>query len=195
MPRTTEQLIEGTMARDSGALRELLAQLRPWCAKKLFDRFAHLGDQAAEILDDAESLLFDWSCSPRARELLPPGEPLSTLAFRLVSRVVQQRSRREQRQRNVVQELTALAEAPAAPEAPDRSRVEGIMDVLEALPEPHRTVMLAEVRHQLGEGPPLAELFETTFGAARLRRHKARAVMWRALLEAGLVDAEEIDHG
>src|SRR5450432_156083 len=155
MPSTTDQLITGTIRGDRGALRELLAHLRPHCAHKLFAHFGYLRDEQADLLDEAESLLFEWAVSPQAWELLPADESLSKLAFRLLSRVVQERRRQQRRNARLVDEMTAAADVLGTTTESEAFGTEEVVAALESLPEKHREVLLAELQFQIGDGPAL----------------------------------------
>jgi DNA-directed RNA polymerase specialized sigma24 family protein len=196
-----DDLIERVLRGDSHALRSLLIRLQPYFVQKIFDRFAHLAAQHSDILDEAESLLFEWSVAPRARELLPKGETLGTLAFRLVSQVARQRSRQQIHDARLAVALRAEA-GKASVEPPAAGFGSGaIVALILALPDTHREVLLAEAGSQLGEGPSLAEALGVKPGAARMRLQRARAVLLRALRESGLsellpelsIDAETAD--
>ncbi len=195
MTTETDKLMEGVLRGDSRALRDLLVRLRTHCTQILWDRFARLGDTEAEILDDTESLLFEWSVGPRARERLPKGETLGALAFRLVSQVTRQKQRQDQRQERLVTDVPSDGDAHADPPAAGFG-TDGIVAVIEALPEFYRNVLVGEVRFQQGLGPPLDELLSVSRGAARVRLTRARAVLLRALRERGLselIDPEATD--
>jgi DNA-directed RNA polymerase specialized sigma24 family protein len=195
MAKTDDQLIEAVIRRDGRALRELLRRLRPHCRGTLWDRYKTLGSVQADILDEAESLLFEWTLEPRARERFRPGESLGALAFRLVAEVVRQRIRPEQRQAKIAAYLAAESEGDSAPPPEASFGTEAIEEALVALPEAHRRVIVAEVRFQRGEGPPLAEALGVTMGAARVRLHRARTLLFKALVDKGLIDPQEKIHG
>jgi DNA-directed RNA polymerase specialized sigma24 family protein len=195
MPKTDDELIEGTIRRDPRALRELLLRLRPLCARKLLDRFGRLRDEQADLLDEAESLLFEWSCSPRARALLPAGEDLGTLAFRLISRVVDLRRRDRERQGRLAAEVTANADVLDTAVDPEVFGTTRLVAAMESLPDTHRKVLIAELCFQLGDGPPLAEALGANPASARVRLHNARAAMLTALEREGTFDSPENDHG
>jgi DNA-directed RNA polymerase specialized sigma24 family protein len=196
MEQNNDQLIEAVRRGDSNSLRELLHRLQPHFVQKIFDRFAHLAEQHSEILDEAESLLFEWSLGPRSRELLPGGESLGTLAFRLVSQVARQRSRQEKRDLRLIGGIQAEGDGGSVEPLAPGFGVEPIVALILALPETHRDVLLAEASCQLGEGPPLAEVLSLRPGAARMRLQRARVVLLDALKRRGLdelIDAETTD--
>jgi hypothetical protein len=186
MPTDSDQLLEGLLRGDSSSLRELLVRLRPHCLQVLWERFARLGAAEAEILDEAESLLFEWSLGPGARERLLRDEPLSKLAFRLVWEVARQKLREGEHHERLTGEVRASgAEISVDPPAPGFG-TEAIVAVLLALPATHGEVLAAEARHQQGLGPPIAEALTVEPVAARVRLTRARAALARALYERGL---------
>ncbi len=192
----TEKLIEGVLRGDSRALREFLLRLRPQCMRVLWERFARLGDAEAELLDEAESLLFEWSVGPDARERLLRGEPLSKLAFRLVWQVARDRLRADQRQERLIAGASAEAEGSSEPPPVASYGLAALQAVILALPATHRDTLVAEARFQQGKGPPPAEALAIEPVAARVRLHRARAVLLRALSERGLgelIDSEVAD--
>jgi DNA-directed RNA polymerase specialized sigma24 family protein len=193
MATEMDRLLERVLRDDVHALRELLVLLRPHCMQVLWDRFAQLGDAEADILDEAESLLFEWSQGPKARDRLERGDTLGKLAFRLVWQVSRDRLRQAQRQERLIEEV--LAEGGVAscdPPAPGLGTA-ALLAVIAALPETCRDVLEAEVAFQHGNGPPLAEALSVSPGAARVRLTRARAVLNRALREKKLSELIEME--
>ena len=194
MARTDEELIEALIQEDAEALRELLPRLRPCCLRVLRDRYGHLDSAQAEILADAESLLFDWSLGPRARERLPRGESLGALAYRLVAQVARRMSRQRRQQLRLERELAADLDPPSVPPPAPTFGTGAVEAAIAELPENHRQVIVGQARYQLGVGPPLAEVLSTTVESARVRLHKARGVLVGLLGDKGLVDPREKNH-
>jgi DNA-directed RNA polymerase specialized sigma24 family protein len=195
MASETDKLIDGVLRGDSRALRELLLRLRPHCLQVLWDRFARLGDAETEILDDAESLLFEWSLGADARERLVRGESLKKLAFRLVWQVARDKERGEQRHQRLGNALAGAGDAAGVdPPAPGFG-MGVVFTVVLALAETHREVLIAEARCQFGKGPPLEEALGLKPSAARMRLQRARAALVRALRDRGmgeLLDEETV---
>jgi DNA-directed RNA polymerase specialized sigma24 family protein len=194
MAGSNNELMEGVIRGDAWALRELLPRLRPHSLQALWDHYGYLGGVQAEILDDAESLLFEWSLGPKARTRLPVGESLGALAYRLVAQVARRRTRQRQRQARLESELVASLDFPSHPSPAASFGTGAIEKVIEGLSEAHRSVIVAQVRFQLGEGPPLAEALNTTVGVARVRLCRARAALVPLLIDKGLMDAQEKSH-
>jgi DNA-directed RNA polymerase specialized sigma24 family protein len=195
MDVSNDQLLRGTMRGDGRALRELLRRLRPHTQATLWDRFGNLGGAQAEILDDAESLLFEWSIDPRASELLRARESLGALAFRLVLEVVRRKARAQRRQDRIAAELSQSLDTPSVEPPQPTFGTGAIEETLMALPAVHREVLIAETNFQCGEGPPPAQVLHTSDGAARVRLCRARTVFYRALVDKGLIDPQEKVHG
>jgi DNA-directed RNA polymerase specialized sigma24 family protein len=175
MSTEIDTLLDGVLRGDLPSWRSFLAELRPHCIQKLYDRFGYLADAQGEILDDAESLLFDWSIDEQARRRLPRGEALGTLAFRLVSEVVRQRSRREKRHAWLVRALSSTAEVSHEPSS--RFETDAIVAEIAALPAMHREVLEAEVAFQCEGGQRPAQVLGLREGAARMRLNRARAAL------------------
>jgi DNA-directed RNA polymerase specialized sigma24 family protein len=194
MSATDEQLIAGTIRGDAEALRELLQKLRPRCKGTLWDRFRTLGRLQADILDEAESLLFEWALAPDARERFRPNESLGALAFRLVHEVVQRRVREERRQARLASAFSAELEESVVPPPEAAYCTEAIEEVIDSLSEEQREVITAEVRFQRREGPPVFEALGITVITARTRLCRARAALYRALVDKGLVEPQENPH-
>jgi len=195
METTDDELLEGVLRDDARALRALLARLRPQCLRVLWDRFARLGDSEAEILDEAESLLFEWSRGPGARERLLRGEPLGKLAFRLVWQVARDKLRGRQRHERLSDEVVAAGDSPAVDPPAAGFGVEPILALILALPDTHREVLLAEARCQLGGGPPIAAALAVRPSAARMRLQRARVAFLEALHERGLSELMDLEAG
>jgi DNA-directed RNA polymerase specialized sigma24 family protein len=189
----TEQLLERVIEGNARALRELLVRIRPHSLQVIWDRFARLGHEAEDILDEAESLLFEWSLGRDARERLLRGESLGKLAFRLVWEVVRRRRRDKQRQVDLAGEVVTHVASHSVDPPASGFGIEAIVAVILTLPETHREVLLAEARCQLGEGPPLAEALGVLPGTARSRLKRARAFLLPALAERGLSELMDLE--
>jgi DNA-directed RNA polymerase specialized sigma24 family protein len=194
MSKTDDQLIADTIRGDSEALRELLQRLRPRCKGTLWDRFHALGHLQADILDEAESLLFEWALAPDAGAQVRSGESLGALAFRLVHEVVRRRAREERRQAQLVSLFSAELDEPAVPPPEAAYGTAAIEEVIDSLSEEQREVISAEVRFQRREGPPVFEALGITVITARTRLCRARAALYRALVDKGLIEPQEKTH-
>ncbi len=191
MSTETDALLEGVLRGDSRALRAFLLQLRPHCVQKLFDRFGYLEAEQAEILDDAESLLFEWSLSVNARRHLPEGESLGKLAFRLLAEVVRRHRRAEKSHARLVRSLTASPVVSQVVPAPT-FETEAIVALIASLPQVHREALTAEVCFQRDGQPRPAEAMGVSEGTARVRLVRARLALVRAL-KGGPLDPEASD--
>jgi hypothetical protein len=191
MNDATDELLDGVSERNAVCLRRLLALLRPLCLRQLRSRFGREPDDAADLLDEAESLLFEWSVleddEPRRR--LPRGEPLGRLAWRLVSEVLQRRSRQERRHRALAEEVAATADFARQAEPNEVGfGVERIARLILALPQAECEALTLEVRHQLGGGPSVATALSLGPRAAEGRLYRGRVKLLRALHEQKLID-------
>lgn len=107
---TTDALLDGVIEQNSVCLRQLLTLLRPLCLRHLRSRLGRNPHDAGDILDEGESLLFEWSAHSEPRRLLPRGEPLGRLAWRLMREVLQRRARQERRHREIAASVAATAD-------------------------------------------------------------------------------------
>jgi DNA-directed RNA polymerase specialized sigma24 family protein len=192
---SNEQVLDREEWNDPAALRELVQRMRPHCLRTLVERFTQMTPEKRDILDDADSLLFEWSVAPDRRTLLPRGAGLGSVAFRVVSQVVQKRLRAEGRHAAIVQELAREGETVTDGAAAIHFDTEAIAGIVLALPATHREVLVAKLRFERGEGPDLAEALGVDAVTARRRLCRARLVLATALKQNRLIEPQEVAHG
>ena len=189
MVDTTDELLDGVIERNSVCLRQLLVLLRPLCLRQLRSRLGREPPDAADILDETESLLFEWAVDNEPRRRLPRGEPLGRLAWRLMNEVLQRRSRHEKRHRALAQEVAATADFARQAEPNEVGfGVERIARLILALPKAECEALTVEVVHQLGGGPSVATALSLGPRAAEGRLYRARVKLLHALHEQKLID-------
>src|ERR1700760_2831699 len=82
--RSDEEILQGFLDGDSEAFRELLIRFQPAFSRKIWLHHRALWKWRAEILDAAETRLFEWRRLHRAGETrFHPGERIQELAWRI----------------------------------------------------------------------------------------------------------------
>jgi hypothetical protein len=193
MNDTTDELLDGVIERNGVCLRQLLALLRPLCLRQVRARLGQREPpEAADILNETESLLFEWSVDVEPHRRLPRGEPLGKLAWRLVNEVLQRRARQAKRQRALVEAVVTTADFPREAK-PDEIGfgVERIARLILALPRADSEALTLELQHQLAGGPTVATALSLVPRAAEGRLYRARVKLLRALHESGLIDEQD----
>jgi DNA-directed RNA polymerase specialized sigma24 family protein len=90
--------------------------------------------------------------------------------------------------------FSAELDEPVVPPPEASYRTEALEEAIDGLAEEHREVIAAEVRFQRGEGHPLPAVLGVRSGAARMRLNRARAALFRALVDKGLIEPQEKTH-
>jgi hypothetical protein len=186
---TTDELLDGVIDRNSVCLRQLLRLLRPLCLREIRSKLGRTPPEAADILDEAESLLYEWSVEADPRQHLPRGEALGKLAYRLIHEVLRRRWRQENRHRAIAEGVATGADFPREVAASAAGfGIERIARLILALPKAECEALTIELDHQLGGGPSVAAALSLSPRGAEGRLYRARVKLLHDLHEHGLID-------
>jgi hypothetical protein len=137
--RSDEEILKGFLEGDADAFRELLIRFQPAFIKKLSLHHAGLWSQRAEILDAAETRLFEWRRKHLQGEpRFHPGETIQALAWRLAKQEAKLEGAFVKRDQ-WAKEWGATSRRPA---------------VAETLPPAHGSRVAAKRPSEIGDPPP-----------------------------------------
>jgi hypothetical protein len=171
--RSDGDIIEGFLQGDSSAFRELLERFRKACLDKIEIDHYRLWHERDEIVDAAETRLFEWrrkhlDGEPRFK----PGERIQQLAWRVTKQECEAAEGYRGRQRiarSVERQLPRLVE-----NAGDRVAYGELSETIASLPDDLSEILLVEAERVLNNGLPLEERFGISAAAARKRLERAR---------------------
>jgi len=157
--RSDEEILKGFLEGDAEAFRELLTRFEKPFIKKLSLHHAGLWSRRAEILDAAETRLFEWRRKHlQGEQRFHPGESIQGLAWRLAKQEAELEGafvERDQRIREWSKETEAARSRPQR--ADDGARYLDLLKQMDALPAEVSEVLMAEAERTENGGPPLDE--------------------------------------
>jgi len=174
--RSDEEILKGFLEGDAEAFRELLIRFQPAFIKKLSLHHAGLWSQRAEILDAAETRLFEWRRKHlQGEQRFHPGESIQGLAWRIAKQEAELEGafvERDQRIKEWAEETRPARQRPQR--ADDGVRYGELLEHIDALPAEMSEVLTAEAERTEHGGPPLDEALGISAAAARKRLERAR---------------------
>jgi DNA-directed RNA polymerase specialized sigma24 family protein len=203
----TKELLARLRCKDrevaNAAISELLRALDPHLVYLMCETYKPLAEVFSDLHANTQELLFHWTLASPREGLLPEGQSLRYLAMRLLKQAARQLAREQDGDRKTRKDWWAWqlkdGDDPDPTEnGPSTLAVaEGwsttaidAQRAIEALPEPHKTTLLTEMKRMLSEETrSLAQLLGTTVHGARMRLARAR----EALLEQ--MDEKESSDG
>jgi len=191
-----KDILKGFMAGENAAFAQLLKKLRPAVLSKL--RLHHGGLRHAhdEILDAAETRLFEWR-----KQTLEGGnqidldERIKDLAWRLAKQEAESEGRYEERnpwarksskkspKESPDEDEEAEWEQASELTADERVNLAELEEAIDSLPEEMGLVLMAEAQRAMAGAEPLHEQLGITPEAARKRLERARKELKEKLRE------------
>jgi len=192
-----KDILKGFMAGESAAFAQLLKKLRPAILKKL--RLHHSGLLHAhdEILDAAETRLFEWrQATLEGGNQIDLDEDIRELAWRLAKQEAEAEGRYQERNPLLAtkkQSPTDRAEEDEEEDdgevvqsqltADERVNLAELEEAIDSLPEEMGLVLMAETQRAMAGAEPLHEQLGITPEAARKRLERARKELKEKLRE------------
>jgi hypothetical protein len=187
MTTSDRDILKGFMAGEGAACAELLVRLRPAVLLELRRHHSGLRHAHDEILDAAETRLFEW----RKQTLKGEGQIDVNEAIQwLGQRLAKQEARAEERyeERNPLATKKEIKEQAKRKErsrltTDERVDLGDLEREIEGLPEELGLALMAEAQRVLAGGEPLDVQLGLTPEAARKRLERARKALKERLVE------------